>query len=85
MFEPVKKGDTGDNVMVMQAFLYVLQYTGEDDKPISIDGSCGDNTVAAINKFQEAQRRYGIECGTDGQNDGVFGKACWERIGLGNV
>ena len=83
MFEPVKKGDTGINVYIMQAFLYVLQYTGKDGKPIAIDGSCGDDSVAAINKFQDTQRRYGYECGSNGKNDGVFGKACWERIGLG--
>ena len=83
IFEPVKKGDSGENVLVMQAFLYVLQYTGRNNKPIEIDGYCGDDTVAAINMFQETQRRYGYECGSNGKNDGVFGAACWQRIGLG--
>lgn len=84
MFEPVKKGDTGTDVYIMQSFLHVLQFTGRDGKPLKIDGTCGDDSVYAINQFQEKQRIFGYECGSNGKNDGIFGRACWYRIGVIN-
>lgn len=82
MFEPVKKGDTGTDVYILQALLRALQYVGKDGEPLTVDGSCGDNTIYAINRFQSVQRAYGYECGTNGKNDGVFGLRCWERVGM---
>lgn len=82
MFDVVKKGSTGTDVWIMQSFLHVLQYTGKNGKPLVIDGSCGDDSVYAINAFQETQRKFGYECGSNGKNDGTWGKACWERIGV---
>ena len=82
IFEPVTRGSSGISVFILQALLRALQYTGADGQPIEVDGNAGDNTVFAINKFQEIQRAYGYECGTDGENDGVFGMACWERLGM---
>ena len=82
MFDPVKLGDEGTDVWIMQSFLHVLQYCGRDGQPRVIDGSCGEDSVHAINDFQETQRKFGYECGTKGENDGVFGRACWERIGV---
>lgn len=79
-FSAVKKGSTGTDVYILQAMLRALQYVGKDGKPINIDGSCGANTVYAINCFQSIQRAYGYECGTNGKNDSSFGNACWKRL-----
>lgn len=79
-FETVKKGSTGQSVVVLQSMFRALQYLGEDGKLIEIDGHAGNNTVYAINGFQTIQRACGYECGTDGHNDGHFGKACWKRL-----
>lgn len=76
----VKKGSKGTDVYVLQSALRMLQFVGSDGKPIDIDGICGDDTVRAINQFQEIQRAYGCECGTAGRNDGCFGPACWKRL-----
>lgn len=79
-FKTVKMGSTGTDVFILQSLLRALQFTGVDKKPIDIDGTCGHNTVYAINAFQRQQRAYGYECGSNGKNDGQFGKACWKRI-----
>lgn len=81
-FVPVFPGDSGELVAILQTILHILQFTGADGRPLAIDGNCGDNTVAAINKFQSVQRAYGYECGTDGKNDSIFGLACWARVGV---
>lgn len=82
MFGTVKKGSKGTDVYICQAFLSALGYLGADGKPITVDGTCGDNTVYAINRFQTVQRAYGYECGTNGKNDSSFGSACWRRVGM---
>lgn len=79
-FATIKRGSTGADVVVLQCALRMLQYVGEDGKPIEIDGKCGGNTVFAINSFQTVQRAYGFECGTNGKNDGTFGQSCWNRL-----
>ena len=81
-FQTVKYGDENDDVLVMQSFLHVLQYTDKKGNPLEIDGRCGEDTVYAINAFQTKQRKFGYECGTNGKNDGVWGTACWQRIGV---
>lgn len=79
-FQTVKKGSAGVDVYILQALFRALEYTGKDGKAIDIDGYCGDNTVFAINKFQESSRAYGVECGSNGKNDSTFGPKCWSRI-----
>lgn len=79
-FSDVKYGSTGTDVYILQAMLRGLQYVGKNGKALDIDGSCGANTVFAINAFQTAQRVYGYECGANGKNDGVFGSKCWKRL-----
>lgn len=76
----IKKGSKGTDVYVLQAALRMLQFVGSDGKPIAITGTAGSDTVSAINRFQEIQRAYGYECGTNGKNDGCFGPACWKRL-----
>lgn len=79
-FKTVKYGSKGVDTIVLQSLLRAMQYVGADGKPIDVDGVCGKNTVYAINQFQEKQRAYGYECGTDGKNDSSFGSACWFRL-----
>lgn len=79
-FKTIKKGSKGTDVYVLQAAFRMLQFTGLDGKPIEIDGVAGPDTIAAINRFQEIQRAYGCECGSNGKNDSSFGPACWARL-----
>lgn len=81
-FETVTPGSTGPSVLICQALLRALQYVGKDGEPIQVDGTAGENTVYAINRFQSRQRTYGYECGSNGENDGCFGPACWARVGM---
>ena len=81
-FSTVKSGSSGTDVIVLQTVLSLLHYTGKDGKPLAIDGGCGTNTVYAINSFQTTMRAYGYECGTNGANDGCFGKSCWKVLGV---
>lgn len=82
MFEvkTVYKGCKGKNVKLCQKLLVAGGYKGKDGKALEIDGSCGANTVYAINSFQSAMRAKGIECGTDGKDDGICGSACWAAL-----
>lgn len=81
-FHTVKKGTTGIDVTVLQAFLYSSMYTGKDGKPLEIDGICGDNTVYAINTFKKLNAVYNVG-GIEWKPDGVFDANCWKRLGLG--
>lgn len=81
-FINVSYGTKHSDVVVLQTVLSMLHYTGKDGKPLKIDGHAGENTVHAINLFQENMRAYGHECGTNGKNDGCFGKLCWKLLGV---
>lgn len=82
MFEvnAIKRGSKGKDVTLCQKLLYASGYTGKNGKPLEIDGSFGANTEYAINQFQTAMRKKGIECGTNGKNDGSCGKMCWKYL-----
>lgn len=77
---PVKKDSEGAHVLLCQELLKVKGYKGANGKVLQLDGHCGNNTVYAINSFQSAMRKQGIECGTNGQNDGSCGKKCWKAL-----
>lgn len=79
-FQTVKLGERGTSVYILQSAFRMLQYLGKDGKIIKITGKCDANTVYAINEFQTKQRAYGIECGTNGKNDGSFGPKCWSIL-----
>ena len=79
-FDTVKLGSSGRSVYILQSLLRAMQYTDQDNRPIDITGSCDSRLVYAINTFQTIQRAYGVECGTNGKNDGSFGPACWRRM-----
>lgn len=80
MFEAVKLNSQGVSVYVLQTVLRLLGFLGADGLPLEIDGKSGNNTVFAINTFQSTMRAYGYEVGTNGENDGVFGKECWKCL-----
>lgn len=80
MFDAVKLNSKGVSVYVLQTVLRLLGFLGADGLPLEIDGKSGNNTVFAINTFQSTMRAYGYEVGTDGENDGVFGKECWKCL-----
>ena len=74
----VKKGSHGASVALAQT---LLNDTTVIDVQLEVDGVCGTKTVQAINDFQTAMRDlYGIECGTNGKNDGIIGRKCWELL-----
>lgn len=76
----VKKGTKGADTLLCQEILYAKGYKGKDGKPLKLDGDCGDNTIYAINSFQTDMREIGIECGTNGKNDGSCGQTCWKYL-----
>lgn len=76
----VKEGCTGTSVKLCQRLLKSKGYKGENGKALAIDGDCGTQTVYAINSFQSAMRKKGIEVGNKGKNDGVCGKKCWKAL-----
>lgn len=78
--ETVKKGSEGASVLLCQELLKVKGFKGADGKVLQLDGDAGDNTIYAINKFQEAMRKDGIECGTNGANDSSCGQKCWKAL-----
>ena len=78
--ETVKEGRTGASVTLCQRLLKSRGYKGENGNVLSIDGKCGAQTVYAINSFQEAMRKKGIELGNNGKNDGICGKKCWKSL-----
>ena len=67
-------------MLLCQELLKVKGYKGKDGKVLSLDGDAGDNTIYAINSFQSAMRKKGIECGTNGKNDSSCGQKCWKAL-----
>ena len=78
--ETVKAGRSGASVKLCQRLLKSRGYKGANGKVLSIDGDCGTQTVYAINSFQTAMRKKGIEVGNNGKNDGICGKKCWKAL-----
>lgn len=76
----VKKGVISKSVLLCQKLLKVNGYKGANGRVLTLDGECGDNTVYAINSFQTAMRKKGIECGDNGKNDGECGRSTWTAL-----
>lgn len=49
----VQKGSTGKSVLLVQEILKANGYKGKNGKALSLDGSCGENTVYAIKSYQK--------------------------------
>lgn len=78
--DTVKKGSKGKSVLLMQTILRGKGYKGKDGKELSLDGDCGTNSVYAINSYQSARRKAGVELGANGKNDGVCGATMWKDL-----
>ena len=83
MFEmkPVKKGEKGNHVLLVQEILLARGAKGKDGKPLKLDKHCGTNTVYAIKQYQKAREK--VDPGICGGVDGVAGpKSLRDMIAL---
>ena len=73
MFEvkTVQSGSTGNDVKLLQRLLKSNGCKGRDNKNLTIDGSCGDNTVYAIKAYQKKKKL---------KVDGSAGSDTWKSI-----
>lgn len=76
----VKMGSKGNVVLLLQEILKARGFKGKDGKELSLDGSCGDNTVFAINSYQDVRRKMGVELGSNGKSDGICGQKMWKDL-----
>ena len=67
----VQSGSTGNDVKLLQRLLKSNGCKGKDGKNLSIDGSCGANTVYAIKEYQKKKKL---------EVDGCAGNATWKSI-----
>lgn len=83
MFEmkPVKKGEKGNHVLLVQEILLARGINGKDGKPLKLDKHCDVNTVFAIKQYQKAREK--VDPGICGGVDGVAGpKTLQDMIAL---
>lgn len=73
MFEvkTVQSGSTGNDVKLLQRLLKSNGCKGKDGKNLTIDGSCGSNTIYAIREYQKKKKL---------EVDGCAGSATWKSI-----
>lgn len=79
-FATVKLNSTGTDVYTCQVLLRAMGFRDGKGNPVDVTGVCTKDTVHAINSFQSYARDCGVECGSNGLNDGMFGKKCWTFI-----
>lgn len=75
--QQVEKGSVGSSALLLQRILRARGFRGADGKELALDGNAGTNTVYAINSYQSSRREYGVELGTNGENDGQCGPKMW--------
>lgn len=82
MFNPnvVRKGSKGTSVLLLQEILRARGFKGADGKDLALDKSAGNNVVYAINSYQSARRKQGVELGTNGKNDSSCGPKMWADL-----
>lgn len=83
MFEmrPVKKGERGNHVLLVQEILLARGFKGKDGKPLELDKHCDVNTVYAIKQYQKSREK--VDPGICGGVDGVAGlKTLQDMIAL---
>ena len=78
-------GVKGPEVRLLQTILKGRGFKGLNGTELSLDGECGANTVKAINDYQAARRKQGVELGTNGKNDGSCGSKMWNDLTGGLV
>ncbi|RGD64423.1 peptidoglycan-binding protein [Lachnospiraceae bacterium OF09-6] len=67
----VQSGTTGNDVKLLQRLLKSNGCKGKDGQNLTIDGSCGENTVYAIKQYQKKKKL---------EVDGCAGNATWKSI-----
>ena len=67
------KGAVDPQIKVIQMILKKLKYKGKDGQKLEIDGSLGENTAFAIEKFQR-------DNGLEGINYGTVAKKTWKLL-----
>ena len=67
----IKNGSKGETVKTVQRLLNALGHKGANGKTLTVDGSCGGNTVHAIKSFQKAN---GLSV------DGACGSQTWRAL-----
>ena len=68
----LRKGSSGEAVKTLQRLLRQLQYVNIDGKArISVDGSFGSNTEAAVKRYQK-NAAIGV--------DGIVGEKTWNKL-----
>lgn len=67
----VSNGSAGKSALLLQTLLRGLGYLGNDGRQLDLDGQAGNNTIAAL-------RRYQSDHGLD--QDGVAGPITWKSI-----
>lgn len=67
----VSNGSSGKSALLLQTLLRGRGYLGADNRPLDLDGQAGNNTIAAL-------RRYQGDHGLD--QDGVAGPITWKSI-----
>lgn len=82
MFEPkiVKEGSKGTSVLLLQEILKARGFKGANGKDLALDREAGTNTIHAINAYQTARRKQGVELGTNKKNDGICGTKMWKDL-----
>lgn len=73
-------GSAGNSVLLLQEILKARGFNGINGIPLGLDKVCGNNTVFAINAYQTARRRQGVELGTNGRSDGCCGPKMWNDL-----
>ena len=68
---PLRQGDRGDSVRLMQFYLRMAASNFSSIPNITVDGVFGPATAAAVTAFQT---QYGLAA------DGVVGRATWEKL-----
>lgn len=74
----VQFGDQGVNTLLVQEILKARGFGGT--RELVLDGSCGPETVMAMNKYQDARRAQGVELGSGGRSDGICGPKMWKDL-----
>ena len=69
----VKKGSTGNHVLLLQEILRARGFKGKDGKTLKLDREAGDNTIYALTEYQKS--RKGVL-----KVDGVCGSATWKDL-----
>ena len=70
--EPVKKGENGNHVLLVQEILKARGFKGKDGKELNLDKDCDTQTVHAIKQYQKAREK--VDPGICGGVDGIAGE-----------